>query len=149
MDFSFCYSSETALPALNAWIQPMLGTVEIRGCSLYDTGLPACGATEQSPVRGWSVLCQSITITCVSGKSFCSALSRCCIQLFWDDMDCSPPGSSVHGIFQARVLEQIAISASRASSPPTSIASPALAAGFFTTVPLGKLQKKVYSQEHR
>ena len=24
-------------------------------------------------------------------------------------MDCSPPGSSVHGIFQARVLEQVAI----------------------------------------
>ena len=23
----------------------------------------------------------------------------------WDPMDCSPPGSSVHGIFQARVLE--------------------------------------------
>ena len=65
-----------ALPALNAWIQPMLGTVEIRGCSLYDTGLPARGATEQSPVRGWSVLCQSMTITCVSGKSFCSALSH-------------------------------------------------------------------------
>ena len=26
-----------------------------------------------------------------------------------DPMDCSPPGSSVHGIFQARVLEQVAI----------------------------------------
>ena len=31
-------------------------------------------------------------------------------------MDCSPPGSSVHGILQARVLEQIAISFSRGSS---------------------------------
>ena len=27
-----------------------------------------------------------------------------------DPMDCSPPGSSVHGIFQARILEWIAIS---------------------------------------
>ena len=26
-----------------------------------------------------------------------------------DSMDCSPPGSSVHGIFQARVLEWVAI----------------------------------------
>ena len=26
-----------------------------------------------------------------------------------DLMDCSPPGSSVHGIFQARVLEWVAI----------------------------------------
>ena len=30
-----------------------------------------------------------------------------------DPMDCSPPGSSVHGIFQARVLEWVAISFSR------------------------------------
>ena len=31
-------------------------------------------------------------------------------------MDCSPPGSSVHGIFQARILELVAISFSRGSS---------------------------------
>ena len=31
-------------------------------------------------------------------------------------MDCSPPGSSVHGIFQARTLEWVAISFSRESS---------------------------------
>ena len=33
-----------------------------------------------------------------------------------DLMDCSPPGSSVHGIFQARILEWIAIPFSRGSS---------------------------------
>ena len=33
-------------------------------------------------------------------------------------MDCSPPGSSVYGIFQARVLEWVAISFSRGSSQP-------------------------------
>ena len=33
-------------------------------------------------------------------------------------MDSSPPGSSVHGILQARILEWIAISFSRGSSPP-------------------------------
>ena len=32
------------------------------------------------------------------------------------DMDCSPSGSSVHGIFQARVLKWIAISFSRGYS---------------------------------
>ena len=31
-------------------------------------------------------------------------------------MDCSPPGSSIHGIFQARILEWVAISFSRGSS---------------------------------
>ena len=35
-----------------------------------------------------------------------------------DPMDCSPPGSSVHGIFQARILEWVAISFSRGSSRP-------------------------------
>ena len=33
-----------------------------------------------------------------------------------DPMDCRPPGSSVHGISQARILEWVAISVSRASS---------------------------------
>ena len=35
-----------------------------------------------------------------------------------DPMDCSLPGSSVHGIFQARILEQVAISYSWGSSQP-------------------------------
>ena len=35
-----------------------------------------------------------------------------------NSMDCSPPGSSVHGILQARVLEWIAIPFSRGSSQP-------------------------------
>ena len=33
-----------------------------------------------------------------------------------DPKDCSPPGSSVHGILQARILEWVAISFSRGSS---------------------------------
>ena len=35
-----------------------------------------------------------------------------------DPMDSSPPGSSVHGIFQARILEWVAMSSSRGSSRP-------------------------------
>ena len=31
-------------------------------------------------------------------------------------VDCSPPGSSVHGIFQARILEWVAIAFSKGSS---------------------------------
>ena len=33
-----------------------------------------------------------------------------------DPMDCSPPGSSVHGILQARILEWVAIPFSRGSA---------------------------------
>ena len=35
-----------------------------------------------------------------------------------DPMDCSPPGSSIHGILQARILEWVAISFSRGTSQP-------------------------------
>ena len=37
-------------------------------------------------------------------------------QTFCDSMDCSPPGSSVHGILQARIQEWVALSSFRESS---------------------------------
>ena len=46
-----------------------------------------------------------------------------------DPMDCSLPGSSVHGIFQTRVLEWIAISFSRGSSRPRNWTQVSLIAG--------------------
>ena len=42
---------------------------------------------------------------------------RKCLSLC-DPVDCGPPGSSVHGILQARILEWVAISFSRGSSRP-------------------------------
>ena len=44
-------------------------------------------------------------------------LAQLCASL-WDPKDCSPQVSSVHGIFQTRVLEWVAISFFRGSSPP-------------------------------
>ena len=44
--------------------------------------------------------------------------SLSCVQVFANPMDCSLPGSSIHEIFQARVLEWVAISFSRGSSWP-------------------------------
>ena len=49
-------------------------------------------------------------------------------------MDCSPPGSSVHGIFQARILEWIVIPISRGSSPPRDQTWVSCIAGRFFTV---------------
>ena len=43
----------------------------------------------------------------------CQSLPTLC-----DTVDCSPQGSSVRGILQARILEQVAISSSRGSSRP-------------------------------
>ena len=50
----------------------------------------------------------SYTSNCV-----CSVSQFC--PILWDPVDCSSPGSSVHGILQARILEQTAISFSRGS----------------------------------
>jgi len=48
-------------------------------------------------------------------------------------MDYSPPGSSVHGILQARILKWVAMPSSRGSNPGMELASPALAGRFCTT----------------
>ena len=73
-------------------------------------------------------------------------------------MDYSPPGSSVHGISQSRILEWVAISLSRGSSRPgLKPKSLALAKGFFLAKPPGKpqnmlleyLKKKVEHCSHR
>ena len=64
------------------------------------------------------------------------------VRLFVTSMECSLPCSSVHGIFQAGILEWVAMPSSRGSSypgiKPASFASVGLAGRFFTTVPPGK-----------
>ena len=41
-----------------------------------------------------------------------------CVQLFFDPITCSPPGSSDHGILQTKILEWVAITSSKGCSPP-------------------------------
>ena len=57
-------------------------------------------------------------------------------------MDCSPPGSSVHGILQARILEWVTISSSRGSSrlgdQTHGSCTSCVAGRLFTTEPPGK-----------
>ena len=67
--------------------------------------------------------------------------AQSCPTLF-DPLDCSLPGSSVHSIFQARILEWIAIPSPghipHLGIEPMSFLAPALAGGFFTTASPGK-----------
>ena len=65
----------------------------------------------------------------------CELLS--CVQLC-DTMDCSPPGSSVDGISQVRILEWVAISSRGSSQSRDRACISCLAGGFFTTESLGK-----------
>ena len=54
------------------------------------------------------------------------------VQHFATPWNCSLPGSSIHGILWARILEWVAIPSSTRSLEPVSLMSPALAGGFFT-----------------
>ena len=68
----------------------------------------------------------------------CVLITQSCPTLY-DPMNCSLPGSSVHGILQARIQEWVVISFPRGSSRPrdrTWISN--IAGRFFTTEPPGK-----------
>ena len=53
---------------------------------------------------------------CAYGKYALGNTAAMNTMTLGDPMDCGPPGSSVQGIFQARVLEWVAISFSRGSA---------------------------------
>ena len=72
---------------------------------------PSLGFSRQEHWVGCHFLLQ-----CMKVKSE-SEVAQSCPTLS-DSMDCSPPGSSVHGIFQARVLEWGAIAFSRITLIP-------------------------------
>ena len=59
-----------------------------------------------------SLSSKTLPVPCYCAKSLQLCLTLC------DPMDCSPPGSSVHGILQAKILKWVAISLSRGSSCP-------------------------------
>ena len=72
---------------------------------------PQTAAHQAPPSLGFSgkntgVGCHFL-LQCMKVKSE-SEVSQSCLTLS-DPMDCSPPGSSAHGIFQSRVLEWVAI----------------------------------------
>ena len=60
-------------------------------------------------------------------------ITQSCLTLC-NGMECSPPGSSVHGILQARTLERVAISFSRGSSWPRDQTWVSWIAGIFFTI---------------
>ena len=77
----------------------------------------------------------------------CAQVAQSCPTLC-DPMDCSPSDSSVHEIFQARILEWVAISFSRdlpdPGIEPVSLVSPVLTGGFFTSWATWEAQPIVY-----
>ena len=104
----------------------------------------------ESPVKwiSWEIFSYQCTnlgiiqnhfITCLFIKAnysacMCAKLIQLCLTLC-NPMDCSPPGSSVHGILQTRILEWVAMPSSRGSSWPRDWAcvscGSCIAGGFF------------------
>ena len=68
--------------------------------------LPDPGIEPVSPALAGRFSTTECVLSCLLCPTFCGPV------------DCSPPGSSVHGIFKATVLEWVAISSSRGSSRP-------------------------------
>ena len=93
----------------------------------------SCSVCERrpSPPQPWAGITKpELLAQHVHAKSPQSCLTLC------NPRACSPPGSSVLGILQARILEWVAMPSSRGSSRPRdgtpSLTSPTLAGGFFT-----------------
>ena len=83
---------------------------------LADVGLN-CPVKNQSPHLILTIAVCIYIIANIEDDCCGCLLSKLCLTLL-QTMDCSPPGSSLHEIFQARILECVAISISRGSSRP-------------------------------
>ena len=95
------------------WPKPGQGLME---SSLYSwpTALP--NTHRQTDTYSPHTYTPPITHTYIHYVCVCEVAQSC--PTLWDPMGCSPSSSSVHGILQARILEWVAISFSRGSSPP-------------------------------
>ena len=76
---------------------------------------------------------KSLSDPCPTAVEVKVLVAQSCPTL-WDPRDCSPRGSSVHGILQARILEQVAIPFSRGSSQPRDWTWISCIAGRFLTI---------------
>ena len=84
----------------------------VRLCVTPQTAATRLPRHWDSPGKTTGVGCHFL-LQCMKGKSEREVTQSCLTPS--DPMDCSPPGSSVHGVFQARVLEWGAIVFSKAS----------------------------------
>ena len=91
------------------------------------------GINQQKKVHclKFEILVKSVLPSCVC---VCTAQSLQLCPTLCNPVDCSPPGSSVHGIMQARIQEWVAIPFSRGSSWPRDWIPVSCIAGRFFTI---------------
>ena len=124
--------------ALSTLPPPPLKTIPTFSVSLYD--FPRTHSSRLGKIFAFLPNCSRYFPRqrfCLTYAHVCSVAQLC--PTLCNPRDCSPPDSSVYGVFQAQILEQFAIFHSRdlpnPGIEPTSLASPALASRFFTTEP--------------
>ena len=114
------YGSEMAVHAENQEQLTPLGSFHHR--SFFS------GTASKKKISFWFFLekfVKRLIFTSDQTEGICNARVHACMlscfsrsRPFWDPMDCSPPGSSLHGILQARTLEWVAMPSTRRSSQP-------------------------------
>ena len=124
-----------ALTPISHWFYQWVPGMQIRTDSVYYVGVSFSSPNKTLSLCG----CSHILFQHWSeflGVYVCAQSLNQCLTLC-GSVDYSLPGSSVHGIFQARILTWVPIPYSRGSSHPRDqtcvSAYPALAGGFFTT----------------
>ena len=100
-------------PSLCNWLIPLLLLLlllshlsRVQLCATPETAAHQAPCPWDSPGKNTGVGCH-LLLQCMKVKSESEVTESC--PTLSDPMDCSLPGSSVHGIFQARVLEWGAI----------------------------------------
>ena len=107
--------------------------------------LQHCGQGHSSPLQPWMVKakwlgqrhCPQGSHSLVGGSALwwnVNSVSCSVMPTFCNRMDCRPPGSSVCGILQTRILEWVAIPLSRGSSRPRDGTRVSCTAGRFFTI---------------
>ena len=111
----------------------------------WDSGLPMQGA--QVPLGNY-IPCATAELQNIDDACMHANLLQSCPTLC-DPMNCSPPGSSVHGILQAKTLEWVAIPFSRGSSQCRDQTWDSCIAGrFFTIWATREAQMELVSNAH-
>ena len=91
------------------------------------------------PINFWFKVNQSFCWWSAPLRSQCCCFVSMSCPTVWDPMDCSTPGSSVPGIFQASILEWVAVSFSRGFPQPRNwTCIPCVVGRIFTTEAPGK-----------
>ena len=105
-----CYTDwfSDAMPTLHSWVELHLAIVYNLFCTLLTTNLTLVLISTLHTGVGCHCLFQ-----CMKVKSESEVAQSC--PTLRNPMDCSLPGSSTHGIFQARVLAWVAVSFSSLS----------------------------------